>query len=30
MNTNNLINFAIGAAIGYYFAKHWIKTGNPA
>lgn len=30
MNTNKVINFALGAAIGYYFVKHWLKVGTPA
>jgi hypothetical protein len=30
MNASMLISLGLGAAVGYYFVKHYLKTGKPA
>lgn len=28
MNTETIIFFVVGAAIGYYVSKHWMQNGT--
>jgi hypothetical protein len=30
MDTSTIVNFGIGAVIGYYVVKHYLKVGKPA